>query len=278
MEKTWKAISSWGSFHCKNRSFCGRKSGRPPCSEGAEKRFQHPPGKLWCWRRPEWRRLNFDESFFHNWWPWKSCEPTRLHQHTAIHFTLTSAHQFAYEKHSKKKTVGEMLGIMGNPANSSLQIGQPQVWTNFAVPRNKKNISSCSTLLVPYCHTAHMCWNQFWRNCLDSYLCLSHFKIWFLSFEVMPSGLFSAKWDPSPVDLRLQSGIRHPWIYVFQPDIRRGTIRSDKLTCLFLWDKWNRFLENNNNFENKAAVWKMFPCDAWHGDNFHQKPNQKNKK
>ena len=166
MEKT---ISCWGSFHCKKPEVSAAESqGEPPCSEGAEKgkqAFQAPgaresPAKLWCWRRPEWRRLNFDESFFHSWWPWKSCEPTRLHQHTVIHFT--SAHQFAYEKHSKKASWGNAWNHGHFCAFGLFRSDNRRSGPTSLCHEMRAGSRDLSTLLVPYCHTAHMCWNQFW--------------------------------------------------------------------------------------------------------------------
>ena len=191
-----KAISSWESFHCKNPKFLRPKvREKPPCSEGAEKGSSILLG-------------NFGDvdpnHFFTTGGPGSLVNPSGCINIHAMHFTLTSAHQLAYEKHSKKKQLGkcleswEMFAHSVSSDRTTAGLDQLRCATKWG-PNISWPINTTSTILS-YC------------KCVGT-----NFEEKFFGFLPLPftlQNMVSAVSKSCLPAFFLRSGIRHPWIYV----------------------------------------------------------------
>ena len=168
MEKT---ISCWGSFHCKNPKFLHDSQGdhlaaKERKKESRRSRLQGPESLLRNFgadvdpNDEGWFSTNH---FFTTGGPGSLVNPPGCINRNWFHLVKKHWHISWLTRSIPKKPVGEMLGIMGNFCAFGLfRSDNRRSGPTSLCHEMRAGSRDLSTLLVPYCHTAHMCWNQFW--------------------------------------------------------------------------------------------------------------------
>ena len=211
-KKSWKKPSAAGDrFTAKTQSFCGRQSGRTTLQRRSGKRKKE--SRRSRLQGPESLLRNFGADVDPNDEGWISTNHFSTAGGVEVLWTHQAASTYCNSFHLRtsvglreafqKSQLGKCLESWTFLRIRSLQIGQPQVWTNFAVPRNEGRISwpinTTSTILS---YSSHV---------LEPIL---KFIVWIPTFAFHTSKygfLVSKSCLPA---FFLRSGIRHPWIYV----------------------------------------------------------------